>query len=363
MAPIKSILAASMLVAARLVSGHAAITSAVGDAGGKGMALGIVTSTPRDGTRRNPFQQDATRFRGASADTLGETVGQGANNLESGMSKIMAETGGTLPQVTPGGQLTMTLHQVNSDGAGPYTCMINADGTGTTWENIQVSQNVDGNQRGRNRQGSATDHPLVADIPANQQCTGTAGGQAGVCLVRCQNPANAGPFGGVVPVQMAAAATPAAGGVAGTPAAGGVAGTPAAGGVAATPAVGGVGAVPAAGAGAVPAAGTDAVPAAGAGAVPAAGAGAVPAAGANTPATGAGAGVNTPATGAAPATGAGAAPATGAGRNGAGRNGAGRKGAGNAADDDDEEEEEETGNTRGNGRNRNNNRRAVAWKA
>lgn len=337
MAPVKSILAASMLMAAQLVSGHAVITNAVGDAGGSGMALGVVTSTPRDGTRRNPFQQDATRFRGASADTFGETVGQGANNLESGMSKIMAETGDTLPQVTPGGQLTMTLHQVNSDGAGPYQCMINADGTGGDWQNIQVSQNVDGNQRGRNRQGSASDHPLVADIPANQQCTGTAGGQTGVCLVRCQNPANAGPFGGVVPVQMAAA-----GGVAATPAAGGVAATPAAGGVAATPAVGGAGAVPAGGAN-----------------TPATGAGAV----ANAPATGAGAGVNTPATGAgaAPATGAGR---NGAGRNGAGRNGAGRNGAGNAAnDDDDEEEEEETGNTRGNGRNRNNNRRAVAWNA
>ncbi|KAM3557864.1 hypothetical protein ARSEF4850_004875 [Beauveria asiatica] len=350
MAPVKSILAASVLVAAQLVSGHAVITNAVGDAGGSGMALGVVTTTPRDGTRRNPFQQDATRFRGASADTFGETVGQGANNLESGMSKIMAETGDALPQVTPGGQLTMTLHQVNSDGAGPYKCMINADGTGATWEDIQVSQNVDGNQRGRNRQGSATDHPLVADIPANQQCTGTAGGQTGVCLVRCQNPANAGPFGGVVPLQMAAA--------------GGAAATPAAGGATATPAAGGVGAAPATGAGVGTAAGAGAVPAAGANA-PATGAGA----GVNTPATGAGAGVNTPATGAgaAPATGAGAAPATGAGRNGAGRNGAGRNGAGrngagNAADDD-EEEEEETGNTRGSGRNRNNNRRAVAWNA
>ncbi|KAM3440221.1 hypothetical protein MY4824_002210 [Beauveria thailandica] len=355
MAPVKSILAASVLVAAQLVSGHAVITNAVGDAGGSGMALGVVTSTPRDGTRRNPFQQDATRFRGASADTFGETVGQGANNLESGMSKIMAETGDALPQVTPGGQLTMTLHQVNSDGAGPYKCMINADGTGTTWENIQVSQNVDGNQRGRNRQGSATDHPLVADIPANQQCTGTAGGQTGVCLVRCQNPANAGPFGGVVPVQMAAA-----GGAAATPAAGGAAATPAVGGVGAAPATG-AGAVPAAGAGAGTAAGAGAVPAAGTGAVPAAGAGAVPAAGVNAPATGAGAGVNTPATGAAPATGAGAAPATGAGAGAAPATGAGRNGAGNAADD--EEEEEETGNTRGSGRNRNNNRRAVAWNA
>ncbi|KAM3449368.1 hypothetical protein MY3296_006985 [Beauveria thailandica] len=364
MAPIKSILAASVLVAAQLVSGHSVITNAVGDAGGSGMALGVVTSTPRDGTRRNPFQQDATRFRGASADTFGETVGQGPNNLESGMSKIMAETGDALPQVTPGGQLTMTLHQVNPDGAGPYKCMINADATGTTWEDIQVSQNVEGNQRGRNRQGSATDHPLVAEIPANQQCSGTAGGQTGVCLVRCQNPANAGPFGGVVPVQMAAA-----GGAAATPAAGGAAATPAAGGAAATPAVGGVGAAPATGAGAVPAGGAGAVPAAGAGAgtaagagaVPAAGAGAVPAAGANAPAAGAGAGVNTPATGAAPATGAGAAPATGAGA--APATGAGRNGAGNAADDDEEEEEEETGNTRGSGRNRNNNRRAVAWNA
>jgi hypothetical protein len=34
-------------------------------------------------------------------------------------------------------------------------------------------------------------------------------GQSNVCLVRCQNAARAGPFGGVVPVQMAGAATPA----------------------------------------------------------------------------------------------------------------------------------------------------------
>lgn len=31
-----------------------------------------------------------------------------------------------------------------------------------------------------------------------------------MCLVRCQNDARAGPFGGVVPVQLAGAATPAA---------------------------------------------------------------------------------------------------------------------------------------------------------
>ncbi|KAK8931733.1 hypothetical protein VCV18_000259 [Metarhizium anisopliae] len=178
----KAIFATSALLAAQLVSGHAAITNAVGNAGGVGRALGIDSSTPRDGTRRNPFQQDATRFRGASAKTVGETVGAGSNDVESGTQAIMSEMGGQLPQVTPGGNLQMTLHQVNGDGAGPYTCMINSDGTAQNWKNIQVTENVDGNQRGRNNAGSASDHPLTAAIPAGQQCTGQVAGQDNVCL-------------------------------------------------------------------------------------------------------------------------------------------------------------------------------------
>lgn len=107
-----------LLAGAELVSGHAAIINAVGDAGGVGMALGVDTATPRDGTRRNPFQQDATRFRGASSATVGETLGGGTNNIQAGTQAIMAETGSELPQVSAGGQLEMTLHQVNADGAG-----------------------------------------------------------------------------------------------------------------------------------------------------------------------------------------------------------------------------------------------------
>ena len=57
--------------------------------------------------------------------------------------------------------------------------------------------------------GAATDFPLNAAIPADQSCTGTVAGQDNVCLVRCQNAARAGPFGGVVPVQMANTTTPA----------------------------------------------------------------------------------------------------------------------------------------------------------
>ena len=55
----------------------------------------------------------------------------------------------------------------------------------------------------KQQQGEATDFPLVAAIPAGQNCTGTVAGQDNVCLVRCENDARAGPFGGVIPVQMA----------------------------------------------------------------------------------------------------------------------------------------------------------------
>ena len=38
-------------------------------------AVLVEADTPRDGSRRRPFQQDATRFRGDAADSCGETLG------------------------------------------------------------------------------------------------------------------------------------------------------------------------------------------------------------------------------------------------------------------------------------------------
>lgn len=43
--------------------------------------------------------------------------------------------------------------------------------------------------------------PLVVNIDAGTACTGALGAVNSVCLVKCQNPA--GPFGGVVPIQIA----------------------------------------------------------------------------------------------------------------------------------------------------------------
>lgn len=217
---------AALLALIPLVYGHGAIIKATAPAGGSAMAIGVDPNTPRDGTKRDPFQQDSTRFKGQNAATVGQTVGGGENDLEAGTQAIMAMTGDMLPQVKAGGAVNMVVHQVNADGAGPYSCMANADGTAQQWTNIQVTTNVPGNN-GRSgvsdqtlshgvtsreecradrtsQDGAQTDFPLNVALPADQTCTGTVAGQQNVCLVRCQNPARAGPFGGVVPVQMSA---------------------------------------------------------------------------------------------------------------------------------------------------------------
>lgn len=275
-----TIISFGLLATSNLVAGHAAIIGATGDAGGAGSAIGVDPSTPRDGTGRQPFQQDSTRFKGDAAATCGETLGGGDNDVQAGTAQVMQLNGATLPQITPGGSVMMTLHQVNGDGAGPYTCMIDATGTGTQWTAMTVTTNVDGNARGRNNANAKTDLPLNVAVAADQTCTGTVAGQSNVCMVRCQNPARAGPFGGCVPVQMANAA-----GAAAPAAAAPAAAAPAA----AAPAAGAAGAVAPAAAAPAAAAPAAAVAPVAAAAIPAAGAvapaaavpavGAVPAAG------------------------------------------------------------------------------------
>ncbi|KAF1983191.1 hypothetical protein K402DRAFT_338815, partial [Aulographum hederae CBS 113979] len=198
---LSSALVAVLLASGQLVAGHGAIIKATGNMGGNGSAIGVDASTPRDGTRRNPFQQDTTRFKGDNKATCGQTLGAGENDIETGTKAVMASSGGMLPQISQNGEVQMTLHQVNGDGAGPYSCKIDATGTGQNWVDMQVTANVPG-KRGNDRDGAKTDFPLTAKVAADQTCTGTVAGQQNVCMVRCENPARAGPFGGCVPVQM-----------------------------------------------------------------------------------------------------------------------------------------------------------------
>jgi Egh16-like virulence factor len=141
----------------------------------------------------------------------------------------MALSGNTLPQVTPGGSLSGTLHIVTSDGAGPYKAMINTDGTAQSWTQLDVVQQVpgkNGNIRKTEKRFWARalqsvglmkratnineDFPFKVAIPAGTNCTGNIAGNANACIVKLINPSNAGPFGGCVPVQMVQPANAAA---------------------------------------------------------------------------------------------------------------------------------------------------------
>ncbi|KAE9963455.1 hypothetical protein EG328_011376 [Venturia inaequalis] len=194
----------ALFAASTLVAGHGAIVKAVGDQGGVGAAIGVDPDTPRDGTRRNPFQQDSTRFKGDNADTCGQTLGGGENDIIAGTKAVMAMMGGTLPQISASGEISMTLHQVNGDGGGPYTCQIDPAGDGSAFVDMKVTTQVAGTNSRSN--AKAVDLPLKAAIPAGQTCSGNVAGMNNICMVRCMNAARAGPFGGCVPVQMANAA-------------------------------------------------------------------------------------------------------------------------------------------------------------
>jgi len=162
---------------ANLVAGHGAIIKAVGDQGGNGTALGgesisfptitstmltqtVDASTPRDGSTRNPFQQDSTRFKNEAADACGETLGGGTNDPATQVPQMLAANGGQMPQISAGGMVMMTLHQVNGDGAGPYECMIDSTGAGTQWTAMQVATNVPGEDS--RSKAKATDFVSIA---------------------------------------------------------------------------------------------------------------------------------------------------------------------------------------------------------
>ena len=181
------------------VSAHAAMIAAVGNGDTTVMSrgFGVLLDTPRDGTTREPFQKDSSIIRdreiSAGGSPCGRTNAGGPNNMDA---MVSAATAGPVARVTStGGVLTMTMHQVNGDGAGPYSCDWSADGK--TFTPMEVTTNVPGeNSRSRAR---AQDFPLVANVP-NGAAT-ALGPNNNQALVRCRNAARAGPFGACVLVQ------------------------------------------------------------------------------------------------------------------------------------------------------------------
>ncbi|KFA81797.1 hypothetical protein S40288_07000 [Stachybotrys chartarum IBT 40288] len=221
------------LAASPLVAAHGKI--ATGDAGGNGTALGIqggVVPGPgrnkRVGSYQTVTEPDTTVFGSTNimTDGLGKTNGGGQNTVQS-LSDAMAQSGSTLPQVSStGGQISGTFHIVTTDGAGPIEAVLDPTGTGAFSQGtkLETVTQVPGNggkikatqglnsPRGLFERMMSTitkratnvneDYPMAFNVPAGTICTGSMAGQENVCLVKIANSNKAGPFGGIVAVQM-----------------------------------------------------------------------------------------------------------------------------------------------------------------
>ncbi|KAF3158530.1 hypothetical protein TWF788_004689, partial [Orbilia oligospora] len=130
-------------------------------------------------------------------------------NVKAEMSILMNED--RIPRASRGGWLRMRIHQVNQDGAGPYKCKIDETGTGdkfpgnhkTEWiylNKVPRGQDIASSPGSKNKASMRNPNLwLTLPIPSTVKCTGTFGKYKNVCMVRCQNEAVNGPFGGCVP--------------------------------------------------------------------------------------------------------------------------------------------------------------------
>ncbi|KAF3314332.1 hypothetical protein TWF173_004935 [Orbilia oligospora] len=109
-----------------------------------------------------------------------------------------------MPQATAGGWMKIRIHQVNIDGAGPYRCRIDQTGTANSFGQwLWPTHNIAGNKYSFN---VGTIHKsnnwIHLPIPAGIRCGGTAGPYKNVCIIRCENQAVNGPFGGCLAFQQ-----------------------------------------------------------------------------------------------------------------------------------------------------------------
>jgi len=186
------------------VIAHGTITTVTGANGVQGAGFGIIADTPRNGALPIPFEQDTSIIRdkeiqSGKAGVCGRTPKGGNNDVQA---QLAAASQAGLPTTSATGELTMNLHQVNQDGAGPYTCDVSTDG-GNTFQPATVTTNVKG-IAGLSL-AAASDFPLVMQVPAGTTCAGGPNGDA--CIARCRNPALAGPFGSCVAFSMGGAAS------------------------------------------------------------------------------------------------------------------------------------------------------------
>lgn len=147
--------------------------------------------------------------------SLGVRAANGGTKTPAGTKEtaVKAATGmgasAGLPTSADDGTVKMTFHQVNQDGAGPLTAMVDPTSGGTdasAFKSAAVTTNVPGIGIGGLSAAQTMDFPVAIQMPAGMTCAGSVGGASNVCVAKLQNSALAGPFGGSVAFTQSAAA-------------------------------------------------------------------------------------------------------------------------------------------------------------
>lgn len=156
----------------------------------------------RNCTTISPCQQDSTIIRDSEitqniVNSCGRTEING--NIDVGEQTENELAAGRVTQVKAGTVMTVTIHQVNADGAGPYECDLDeTSNAATKFTKLKVANNVPG-ANGLS-QAKEQDFTINVAMPDKLNCIGASTGN--ICTVRCRNTAVAGPFGGCFAVQQ-----------------------------------------------------------------------------------------------------------------------------------------------------------------
>lgn len=186
-----------------LAEAHGVILAAQREAGSPpSVGFQVQENIARNCTTISPCQLDATIIRDAEvgANVVNKCGRiQLAVNIDIGENTENALSAGAVTQVKAGSKITVTIHQVNADGAGPYVCDLDeTSNSGLISKNLTVTNNVPG-FNGLS-QAKAQDFNITVTMPDQLSCTGASTGN--ICTVRCRNNAVAGPFGGCFAVQQ-----------------------------------------------------------------------------------------------------------------------------------------------------------------
>ncbi|KAI9140809.1 hypothetical protein BKA69DRAFT_1038989 [Paraphysoderma sedebokerense] len=193
----------TVLLLCSSVNAHGVLLAAHGENGLETPGLGVsMQFSARTGTGRD-FQKDSSIIRAdevaeGKASSCGRTKGAGKNEIKTLAAKVRSAAASEgYASVTGGKTMKLTMYQVNGDGAGPYTCQLSTSLEGNFNQQLTIVRNAPG-QEGDNDATEMSNLTLEVKIPTGVAC-------ADACLIRCMNPADAGPFGGCVPIQVMSA--------------------------------------------------------------------------------------------------------------------------------------------------------------